>query len=375
MTEATRFTHQVNGHSVKISIRRKSKRDPVFIMDYHTPDGTRHRPPLDTFDIKQAKNAAMSFTKMDSFAIGFPIKTNERTSSSARLQDVVDYYVDTYLVISGKTEKTRKQFRSRLEHFVTFCAERNIRLVSKITREGVDEFAVKLVANGDSPKTVQIKIGIIRACMNSAVDAEIIERSPVVKWVRTKVPEPEIESLEPEELSAVINILHEYAPDDFGILSWMAGSGNRPSDARSLRIRQIDLKNRTVARTQVKSKRLAKYEIGSLCISAVESEVQKRHPGPDDLVFVNRLGLQYAENSLGRIMLRAFVRAGYKRHVTPKTFRHTYGYIMANHIKPAMPIPVLQVQMGHADIKTTMRYVRATNATAHIEAMDELLKM
>jgi integrase len=45
---------------------------------------------------------------------------------------------------------------------------------------------------------------------------------------------------------------------------------------------------------------------------------------------------------------------------------------MANIV--GMPIPVLQVCMGHADIKTTMRYVQASEGRSHLDAWDKLLK-
>lgn len=50
------------------------------------------------------------------------------------------------------------------------------------------------------------------------------------------------------------------------------------------------------------------------------------------------------------------------------TQRDAFGTIMANDI--GLPLPELQILMGHTDIKTTMQYVRARGARTWLDTYD-----
>lgn len=373
---STRREYTINGNIVRVSIRPCSKTDPVLIADYQIPGGKRQRPRLGTSDIDAAVLQVETIVEDPEFRAYFPRRTDSGNGTEdldPTLSRVIDYYLDTALVISGKTALTRTQYRTRLTLFLEFCSSRNVGRVSQLNREIIDQYSSHLIEQGGAPKTVKDKLGVIRSCLNAAVDADIIDHSPIRKWLVPNVPDPEIDFLKPGELKYLLQAIKMYEPDFFGILSWMAGSGNRPSDSRALRMRQVDLENRVVRRTQVKSNRLAKYEIGDLCVNAVRCEMGKRGIGPDDLIFVNENGGQYDNRAIVRSLDRAIKASNFPRRVTPKVFRHTYANTMANIIKPPMPLEKLRIQMGHANISTTLEYVHNTEGGESIRQYESLI--
>jgi integrase len=94
---------------------------------------------------------------------------------------------------------------------------------------------------------------------------------------------------------------------------------------------------------------------------------RERWTGPDDLVFVGAGG-SYLDASALRRRYVAAQRAAGLRPLRFHDLRHTFGTLAVEHVASLVE---LQAWMGHADIKTTMRY---THVRSHEDAAERLAR-
>lgn len=338
------------------------------------PDGTRTAASLGVRDRAVAEERLSTYSRevlpllVQEYATAqAAADPDPHTDPGPRLREVLDYYLDVTLPNKGSSERTINGLRTKLYDFQSFCATRHVGRVSQVSRRLIDEYAAALHQRGLSPKTVGNYLAAVRAAFNAAEEGERIAAPPVRRIPLPRAPEPEIYPLTLDQLRRVVETIRARDPRIADAIEWIALTGNRPSDTVSLLWRHVRLGDRIVERTQVKSKRLAQYQI-----SAAAAAVIARRPRISDFVFCEPDGSQMTVHVLYRRFTRAVRHAALGRTVNPKDLRHTFGSLMANGTPPC-PLPVLQVLMGHASIQTTMRYVHAGDAYVYVDALGDAL--
>ena len=79
-----------------------------------------------------------------------------------------------------------------------------------------------------------------------------------------------------------------------------------------------------------------------------------RHP---QYLFARKVtGNPLAEGTVRKALEEACLQTGI-RHVTPHVFRHSYATRM---LERGIPTPAVQILLGHADLKTTQKYLHLT---------------
>lgn len=276
--------------------------------------------------------------------------------SSPRIADILDYYKDVYLVASNAAPATCAAALTHCTAFIDWCKTQHIGRVQQLNGEVLTRWLAHL-QGGPTPKgsrTSNNYLTTVRAALNVAVDAELIDRNPVKRWAISKVDAIEKHPLSVAELRAVMDIFH-----DRPIVIWMCLTGQRPSDARTLKFGDVDVESQTVQRQSVKVRALRKFEICAEAANLVKRESVRRHH-PEDVVFLSSLGKAYTSDGLFNLFKDRLRQAEFTRPVTPKTLRDSFATIMANEV--GIPLPQLQILMGHTRIETTMQYVRARGA-------------
>ena len=175
-----------------------------------------------------------------------------------------------------------------------------------------------------SPATVHRDVAALRAVLGSAVDADMIGRSPLRKIALPKRRAPERSTLEPHELAALVDEM----PARFRALVLVAGVlGLRWGEAIALRVRDIHTLKRTITVAQtveelngtVRVVPETKTDASRRTIAALPFliEVLAAHLaayrpgiGPDDLVFVGDKGGVLRRSFSQRVFNPAVQRAG-----------------------------------------------------------------
>ncbi len=161
-------------------------------------------------------------------------------------------------------------------------------------------------------------------------------------------------------------------------------TGMRIGELLALRWHAVDLENRnllileSVFKNQFQAPK-SRYSIRTLPIGTQLCQVfealrrNSRQTGPDDLVFPGKDGGPHRAPYLLQEILQPAARAAGNGHVTWHQFRHVHSSLLHNQ---GVPAKVVQQQLGHASVETTMRiYTHAVPGVQRhaIEALELLL--
>ena len=213
-----------------------------------------------------------------------------------------------------------------------------------------------------SEYTVQKYAHLFSSILKSAVDADMLEKSPFSKWKRPKVKP--VRKATPLEVSRAKLLAQTLAPKG-RLLVWLPFfTGLRPSEALGLTIDRIDFKKREIEvdrqlsrdKSMVFTEKLKTEASYRTIPMATELErIIKEHIatyglGPDGLLFQNRLGqiLRYKDASV--TFRKAARKIGMKEREGMHVLRHTFASTL---IRSGANVKAIQTLMGHSNIKET----------------------
>lgn len=259
---------------------------------------------------------------------------------------------------------TMDGYRGLLElHIVPAFGDRAI---SSITPLDVQTWLADRKANSKlAPNTLAKAYKILRAIMESAVDAELIPRSPCrVKGAATERVS-EMRAATPEEVAAIADAADERWR---AMILLAAYSGLRWGELGGLRRSHVDLLHRQVRVTRQLTEirgqlgfSTPKTNAGvrTITLPAMIVEVLEEHlgaygqSGPDGLVFVNPDGsLLRRENFRRRVWLPACRAAGIEA-LRFHDLRHTGATLAA---ASGAPLRAIMHRLGHASAAAAIRY-------------------
>lgn len=284
-----------------------------------------------------------------------------------RLRDIAAHYTDIYLPAKNAADKTISKAAQDLAQFNEFAAAHHVGRASQLTPGLIDEYTIHLRALSLHAKTIRAKIGAIRACINAALDRDLLHQSPIRKWITPRVPEPEIQPLTRAQLNEVLEIVAANIPHYGPIVTWIALTGNRPSDATGLLWRQVDLERGLVFRLQTKTKRLARYQISAPALGILRQQQNAQSKSRPGAHVFQLDGIPISVHRLYHAFTRTLAAANFPRHVCLKDLRHTFASLLANDPEHPCPLTELQVLMGHTALKTTAQYLHPTGAQLYLD--------
>lgn len=341
----------------------RQKPDGRFFIDYRDENGVRQRPYIQ-INGQPVRNEAVAQVYFKNWLSSHTAPESAPRATSPRVQDILDYYRDVYLVSQNAATATHAAVQTHCAAFLEWCRAEHIGRTQQLSVEVMARWSASLQTGPHrrSARTTANYLNTIRSAINVAVDAEILTLSPVKKWSKPKFDATDKHPLTMGELRAVMQLF-----SDTPIVLWMCLTGQRPSDARTLKFGDVDVPTRTVYRPSMKSRALRKFEI----CDAAAALVAARQGAASDTVFLSQQGRPWSADGILNSMVNRCRLAGHPRRVTPKMLRDSFGTIMANDI--GLPLPELQILMGHTDIKTTMQYVRARGARTWLDKFGELV--
>lgn len=138
------------------------------------------------------------------------------------------------------------------------------------------------------------------------------------------------------------------------------GSGLRVSEACRLRVEDIDSGRMVIHVCQGKGDRDRHTMLPKRLLELLRAYWKQTRPLGPELFPGRKPGTVLSRNAVNKALKKATKRAGIKKRVTPHALRHAF----ATHLLDAgADLRTLQVLLGHASIRTTVRYAQVSPAS------------
>jgi integrase/recombinase XerD len=270
--------------------------------------------------------------------------------------------------------QTVKTYNTELRMFVSYLEGEIGKRLEELTAEDISLYREHLIKTY-SAATAAKKLAVLRRFLIFTYMAGATAVNPEALRFFAKSPrvgqDPSYNILTEDELSRMLSAARTTNYRDYVLLAVMAGCGLREaevveirlSDFREagndqvlLRIRGKGDKVRNVPLSPELWQLVQKFVL--LSGRSFSSHLDARKP-----LFVSRVGKDktLTTRSVQNIVKKYVRAAGITKAISPHSIRHTVGTNMA--INEA-PLLVIQQFLGHADPKTTLRYIRRAEELA-----------
>jgi integrase len=260
---------------------------------------------------------------------------------------------------------TFQKYSGLVASFLAFLGTRGSVALEAITTEDFIRYRDNLLAEGRSPRTVNITVRkILKRPFTAAVNQGLIQRNPIASIRHLIDVTVEKGVFTPEQITRLL----EVADSDWrGLILAGYYTGARLGDLARLQWQSIDLVERSITFTQKKTGAKIKVPIHSEFLDYLLSRSvpdDGRKPLFPKLYHLRGSGKTGLSSSFRRLMDRAGIDGGIARQKTGEagrnvsllsfhSLRHSFTSALAN---AGVPADIRQKLTGHADAKSHATY-------------------
>lgn len=258
--------------------------------------------------------------------------------------------MDGDLRLRALSEVTRAEYLRCAKQFVA-----HYRLSPELLgAEDVRRYLLHLVDNLHfSPTNLKMHIAAIKFLYTVTLD-----RPQVVEQVRfPKVPLKLLDIPSPSEVAAVLSELQ--SPVYRTLLFCAYGAGLRVSEACNLCVGDIDSKRMVIIVRNGKGGRDRYAMLSPVLLESLRAYYRQVRP-PQPYLFQGKVaGKPVPVAGVQTALRMALGRSGVSKRITPHSLRHAFA---THSLESGTDLRVIQVLLGHANIRSTVRYVHVSTA-------------
>jgi integrase/recombinase XerD len=255
------------------------------------------------------------------------------------------------LKLKGLSPNTRKTYLLCAAAFVRHFG----RPPAKMGRVEVRDYLLHLLEKRKvKPSTYNVYAAALRFLYGCTLN-----RPEEVAWIgHMKVKQRLPAILSVEEIEHLLAELHSLKLQAIVMAAY--GSGLRISEACRLRVEDIDSERMVIQVHHGKGDRDRYTLLPKRLLELLRAYWKESRPPGPELFPGRRPGTVLSRNAVNKALKEATTRAGIKKRVTPHALRHAF----ATHLLDAgADLRTLQVLLGHASIRTTVRYAQVSPAS------------
>jgi site-specific recombinase XerD len=255
--------------------------------------------------------------------------------------------MDGDLRLLGRSINTRETYL----YCVKALAKYHGKSPQDLGREQIREFLLHLLDRKVRPSTYNVYAAALKFLYASTLARP--EEVAWIGWMKAHHRAPKILSAdEIERLLAALGSLKLQA-----IVIAAYGAGLRVSEACKLRVEDIDSARMVIAVRSGKGDRDRQTMLPKRLLEVLRAYWKEARPPGPELFPGQKPGSVVGRDTVGRALRIAAARARIAKRVTPHALRHAF----ATHLlESGTDLRTLQVLLGHASIRTTVRYAHVS---------------
>jgi integrase/recombinase XerD len=259
--------------------------------------------------------------------------------------------------LAGYSMSTRRAYSGDLRAWGGYLASVGVDPLRAL-RVHVDAFVRQAEERGAAPATLARRLSALAGFYEYAMDAGVIDRSPVSRVRRPRVSDqsPQL-GLDRNGVRSLLTAAERSGDRDHVLICLLALNGLRVSETLAADIADLATErgHRTLSLRR-KGGRRQRLALAPRTTHAVERLVAGREAGP---IFITRSGRRLDRHAAAKTVGRLARVAGIDAPVAPHALRHSFVTLA---LDAGVPLRDVQDAAGHADPRTTRRYDRGRHS-------------
>jgi len=276
--------------------------------------------------------------------------------------DVRDKMLAELSGVVRASENTLQAYNRDINEFITFCSEKEIHTISKITVKTIRYFIIKLNDQKLTKSTISRKLSSLRRLFFFAVQNDIIEINPLAKIPNPKVIRKLPETINLDSYMKIYSFVrkennYNEAIKIISIFELLYGCALRVSELCSLNITDIDFYSMSI-RIFGKGAKIRIVPLGSKSAEVlkefIKTQFQKNKNQP---LFTNEFNERLDRHHIYKIVNKYLSSVTDIAKRSPHILRHSAATHMLDDNADLMAVKEI---LGHENLSTTQIYTHVS---------------
>ncbi|MCI0477902.1 MAG: tyrosine recombinase [Anaerolineales bacterium] len=276
----------------------------------------------------------------------------------------------------GYARNTIEAYRNDLAQLIHFAQNERPTAThwDRVDKPLLLTFILHLKERGYTPASIARKIAVLKTFFHFLAERRIVDLDPTATLGSPKVVKRAPQILSADEIARLMAApALNHTPKglrDCAILELLHASGVRVTELISLDQDAVDLSVQTLQIGKGDKQRV--IPLSPRAIDVVARYLQRGRPelapqADERALFVNPHGARLTRQGLWLIIKEYVQAAGLTTLVTPHTLRHSFAVRL---LSEGADLSAVQRLLGHANLSTTQKYARLTEATPEADGAE-----
>ena len=256
--------------------------------------------------------------------------------------------MDGDMLLRGYTEVTRSEYLRSVHQFVAYYR----RSPAELSADDIRAYLLYLAQERHfSPANLKMRVAALKFLYNVTLNRpELVERIAY-----PKVPHVLLDIPSPGEVAKVLGTMR--SPRHRMVLFCAYGAGLRVSEACNLCAGDIDSERMVIHVRSGKGRRDRYAMLGPVLLNSLRQYYRAARPQKPYLFPSTVPGKPLPVEGVQTALRIALAHSGVSKRITPHTLRHAFA---THSLESGTDLRIIQVLLGHANIRTTTRYVHVS---------------
>lgn len=266
----------------------------------------------------------------------------------------------------GKSDFTIVAYKKDIEQFIGYLIGRDKNDVREVTKEDIEGFINKLIADGYTKKSASRKLNSIRTFFRHLKKDDIIEQNPAFDIAHPKYEQTPARILSKLEYRALRDIAKE-DPRTYALVEVLLQTGIKIGELAELRVSDVNTDTLNIGEYGKNIPR--EVPLNKAAKKAITDYMKVREHTNDDHIFVTRTGKPLLIRNIRQIIDRCF-REVEIQSATVNDLRNTF---IAHQLMNGASLEYIAKIVGHRRLSSTERFLNLVKEeTERKEKLGEL---